>query len=366
MANDLTQVAEYLVTAGVAALRQNSITARLVNADFQNEAAQPNQFIRVPLPSPVSVVTVTPGTFQSGTDLAPTGVDVKLDQWRMAGFQLSDKEQAEVTLGRVLPLGVQEAVKALANDVDSYILGKLYKRSFTEQASSNPTVLTDLTAVRKGMNVNLCPLDSRRFVMGPAVEEELLRIAEFTNYDKVNESAPLIEGRIGRRFGIDLYMDQNAPTHTKGTGASYVANGAHSAGVKDVVIKTGSGTVVEGDIVTFAGHTQTYVVTTGVAAPGTISIYPALKANVADGAAVTIGNGGVKNVAFHRDAMVFATRPLSIDAAPGVIMAQASDPISGLSLRVERIRSAKQSYWQFDVLYGGAVVRPEFIATLRS
>lgn len=365
MANDLSQVAEYLVTAGVAALRQNSITARLVNMDYQTEAAAHNQFIRVPIPSAVATVTVTPGTFQAGTDLVPGGVDVQLDQWKMAGFQLSDKEESEFMLSRILPMGVDEAVKSIANTVDAYLLGKMYKKTFARVTAGNPAVLLNLTAARKALNVNLCPLGNRRMVMSPSVEEELLRISEFTNFDKTGDRLPLIEGTIGRRFGIDLYMNQNTPTHVAGNNTGgYVADGASGLGATSVLLKTGTGTLLEGDVITFAGHTQQYVVTTGIAAAGTIVIYPGLKLALSGAEAVTVVAGGEMNLIFHRDAAVLATRPMAVDSAPGVIMASATDPISGLSLRVERIRQAKQSYWQFDLIYGAKVIRPEYMVGL--
>ena len=66
------------------------------------------------------------------------------------------------------------------------------------------------------------------------------------------------------------------------------------------------------------------------------------------------------SLAFHRDAFMFASRPMSIDVGtPGHVMAQSTDPISGITLRVELLRLNKESVWSLDVLYGGSVVRPE-------
>jgi len=36
-----------------------------------------------------------------------------------------------------------------------------------------------------------------------------------------------------------------------------------------------------------------------------------------------------------------------------------TDPLTGLGLRLEVMRQNKQMLWEFDMLYGGLLVRPE-------
>src|SRR5690606_11636916 len=97
--------------------------------------------------------------------------------------------------------------------------------------------------------------------------------------------------------------------HTKGTGAGYVAAGAHAAGVSGIVLKTGTGTVLAGDIVTFNGDTNKYVVNTGITGPATLGIgKPGLLAALADGGAMTVGASYTPNAAFARGAIVLAAR----------------------------------------------------------
>ena len=99
--------------------------------------------------------------------------------------------------------------------------------------------------------------------------------------------------------------------------------------------------------------------------PSSPILTPSVGGAIADGTAVTIAKsaGGasthVDNLVFHRDAFALATRPLSVPTTGGSIISSATDPISGLSMRLEVSRQHKQTTWAFDMLYGAKLVRAE-------
>jgi hypothetical protein len=175
-------------------------------------------------------------------------------------------------------------------------------------------------------------------------------------------------------MGFNLFMQQNMPTHTAGTAAAAtvteISNSA--AGVKTVTLKVAAGTatLVEGDLITFAGHTQQYVVTTGVTLDTTgvsVAIEPGLKVAVNGSGtpvAVTVKASHAVNLGLHADAIGFATRPLVTNSAQarslGSIIVPTVDPQSGLTLRLEVTRQYKQTMYSYDVLYGANVIRREF------
>jgi len=163
-------------------------------------------------------------------------------------------------------------------------------------------------------------------------------------------------------------MDQLVPTHTStplSAGAA-TANGVNPAGAQTVSIAkaTNPAPLVKGDLITFAGDAQTYVVTDDVAlivGNTAVNISPALQVATAGGEVMALTASHTVNLAFHRDAFAFASRPLEdvVSAGLGSIIQSAVDPVSGLSLRVEVTRQHKQIRWSYDILYGGALVRPD-------
>ena len=376
MANTLTAVVPKLLAQGLRALRQNSITPRLVNRKYEQDPGTQGTTIDVPIPSSITAVAVTPAaTPPSTADIAPTSVAVALDQWKEAPFYLTDKEKTEIMNG-VLPMQASEAVKAIANDVDNYLLG-LYPAFYgyhgtagTTPFGSTPGVL-DGTNAMKVLNEQLAPRGDRHVMLDAAAEAQALGLREFADVNFSGSIQAIVEGNLNYKLGANWWMNQNIPTHTAGTASAAgvtlaVDDGSGvAAGLKTVTmdVAASTATIVAGDILSFANHSQTYTVTTGGTVNTTgiaISFEPALQAAVVDDEAVTVRKSHVVNLAFHRDAIAFATKPLAstIDPRLGLALSQV-DPISGLALRLEVSREHKRDRYSFDILYGAQVVRRE-------
>ena len=139
-------------------------------------------------------------------------------------------------------------------------------------------------------------------------------------------------------------------------------NGAHALGTKSIIVKTGSGTVVAGDVVAING--VKYVATSGIAAAGTFSIASGLVAAGVDGDAVTLSAISRRNVVFHRDAVELAMRPLEEpdggDAATDRMVIV--DPKSGLSFKLAHYKGFKKSMIEIGCLYGYKLWLPDFAA----
>lgn len=390
MANSLANIMPKILARGLLALRERAVMPRLVNGDYSAQAAEKGDTIDVPIPTAVSVIDVAPSnTPPAGVDTTPSKVQVTLNNWKQSQpFFLSDKDMVEVDANaHFVPMQVSEAVKALANEVNTSI-HNTYKGVYgyvgtagTTPFGTNVGVLS-ATDVRKVLNKQLCPRNDRRGVLDFDAEAMMLSLAQFSDAEKVGSADVKIEGEIGRKFGIDWYADDAVVTHTAGTitGAltikTWTANGAVGATsvIATTAASTGACDLKEGDIIVFSNQTtNTYVVSADAAEASaetdvTITFQPPLKAALVQGTTTIAVKASHKvNLAFHRDAIAFATRPL-VSSTQGYELGSRilsmQDPQTGLVLRLEVSRQHKRTAWEFDILWGVKLVRAALAARI--
>jgi hypothetical protein len=161
---------------------------------------------------------------------------------------------------------------------------------------------------------------------------------------------------------------------TKGTGASYVTSAATlTVGQTVIPLITGTGTINPGDVISIATDPNKYVVTVGIAAPGSITIgSPGIRQAVAVSQAVTVGNTYTPNIALSKSAAVLATRapavPLDINGQP-MDMAEdriiLTDPYSGISFEVSLYLQYRQIKYEIGLAWGQAAIKQDHIAVLQ-
>jgi len=197
------------------------------------------------------------------------------------------------------------------------------------------------------------------------------KMRTLTQLTKANEAADaslLRQGVLLDVHGMQIRESAQNKAHTKGTGTGYLVNSAALViGSVDIPVDTGTGTIVAGDVITFAGDTNKYVVAAGVAAPGTITIAaPGLRTAVAENAAVTIGADYSANAAFSRSAIVLASRapmrPEEGDSAEDVMLV--TDPRSGLTFEISMYKQYRQIQYEVAMAWGVQNFKPEHSAIL--
>jgi len=146
-----------------------------------------------------------------------------------------------------------------------------------------------------------------------------------------------------------------------------VTSGSYAIGATAITLATGSGTVLAGDVVTFAGDTNKYVVAAGVAAPGVITLAaPGLRKALGTGVALSITAASTRNLAFHRSAIVLAARapalPVEGDSADD--RTTVTDPRSGITFEVAMYKQYRQVRYEMSIAWGVANIKPAHTAVL--
>ncbi len=162
-----------------------------------------------------------------------------------------------------------------------------------------------------------------------------------------------------------------APAVGTASGAT-VNNAGYAVGATVLTLSSaGTGTILAGDVVTFAGDTNKYLVTSGdadVSNGGTITIAaPGLRvAMSAATKAITIVAQARRNMCFARSAIVLATRlpkrPPEGDLAKDIVTI--TDPRSGLTFNIAYYPGYGMGRYQVEIAWGKSLIKPEHTALL--
>lgn len=369
-ANTFTNIVDRVMAGGLMTMRENAVTSRFVLNDFSGIAQEKGSTVDLTLPTSITAAAVSAGSTPfNATGLTPSVRTITLDQWYEASFAMTDKEMNEVaTRANYIPVQAEEAVKALINKIDSTLLAKYVDFYEFSGAAGTTPFASDSSLVneaKRKLATNLAPVDNRAFLIDEFAQENIEKLSNFADISKSADPNILRTGEMGFKYNFRWAMNQNMPTHTKGTLSG--TTGAGKALINDASVDIGqttialddtslTGTMVAGDVFTVAGDTQTYTVVTGGTASGnalSITFYPGAKVAWADDAVLTMKASHVNNLAFHRNALALVMRPLANPpVTSGNIIRTAVDPISGIPLRLEISRQNKQTLWQFDALWG--------------
>jgi len=380
MANTLTGIIPTLYEALNTVSREMVGFIPAVRRDSNAERAAVNQTVRVPLGEAGALEDIAPGVNPADSGDTTVGyVDIQITKSKAAPVRWNGEEEKAVgatgTYNRILADQFTDAMRKLVNavEVDLAIAGKIGASRAYGDAGTAPFGdagdLSDVAQVRKILEDNGAPTSNLQLVLNSAAYANLR--GKQNVLFKVNEAGSsdmLRNGLTDRLQGFALRNSAGLTLHTKGTGADYVTNGTSAAGVSSVALKTGTGTVLAGDVVSFAADSANkYVVGTGVTSPGTIVLNkPGLLVPVADGNALTIGNSYTPNLAFASNAIVLAARapavPTGGDSADDAMTI--TDPLTGITFEVRVYRQYRQVKYEVCLAWGCKAVKSEHIAIL--
>jgi len=379
MANSLTGLIPTLYEAMNVVSREMVGFITAVRSDSNAERAAINQVVRVPIGESGALEAITAGPAPAATGDTTVGyADVAITKQYAAPIRWNGEEQKGVgTTGqfnKVLADQFADGMRKLVNAVEIDLAAAAYKGASRAYGTAGTAPFgtasdfSDFAGVLKILKDNGSPDTDLQLVLNSTAISNLR--AKQSVLFKVNEAGTndmLRNGMTDRIMKMALRESAGLVAVTKGGGMLYVANGASAIGANSITLKTGSGTLLAGDVVTFAGDTNKYVVGTGLAAPGTMALNkPGLLAALVDSQAMTIGASFTPNIAFARSAIVLAARAPAVpeggDSADDSMMI--SDPITGLTFEVRVYRQYRQVKYEICLAWGVSVIKSEHIVNL--
>lgn len=188
-------------------LRNNAVMANLVHRDYSGEfVAGVGDTITIRKPATFEAKEYAGSiTVQDANE---TGVAVKMDKHLDVSFAVTSK-QLSMDIEDFSKQLLVPAMQAFADKVDQYLLG--LKSEITNTVPATAAAQNDVIDARAYLTKAAAPLTERRFVYGSDMETKLLKTDLFTSAEKVgDEGTALREASLGRKYGMDFYVDQNA------------------------------------------------------------------------------------------------------------------------------------------------------------
>jgi len=349
-----------------------------VTRDSGTAMAAVGQNVRVPVTPAASVADITPAaTGPSPAAQTVSNVNITISKQRSATFYWEGEEEKGLTnagtMSDIRAGQFAQAFRALANEVEAD-LATTYKSASRAHGTAATTPfgsnIGDAADVLRILDDNGAPSGDRHIVLGTAAKVNLQKLTQLTNANQAGTAAAREQGALLDLFGAMIHTSAKVVSHTKGTGAGYLVDNVAGlvAGTTSVATDTGTGTILAGDIVTFAADTDDkYVVNTALAG-GVFAIgAPGIRgATVPNNDPITVGASYVANMAFSRSAIVLATRlpasPSGGDDADEVAVVQ--DPRTGLAFDVRLYRQYHRVSWEIGLAWGFKNIKPEHTVIL--
>lgn len=343
-----------------------------VTLDTSVDRAAIGQTVRNPITPAAAATNITPGvTPPDDGNQTIANVPIALSKARRVPIRWTGEQERGANTGvgaqNIRVMQISQAMRTLCNEIEADLAALHITTSrAVGTAGTTPfaSTLTDPAQARRVLSDNGAPLSDMSLVIDTVAGASMRTLAQLNRVNEAGDSTFFRQGQLLNIHGFAIRESAAVPVFTRGTGTSYTTSAAGFAvGATSIPIITGSGTVLAGDVVTFAGDTNQYVVTTGVAAPGTIVIAaPGLRRAIpASATAMTIVANSTRNMAFSRNALVLAQRLPALPEGGDLALDRTTitDPRSGLSFEVAMYPQYRQMQWEISCVWGVANVKPE-------
>lgn len=358
---------------------------RAVSQDFSAERAALNQTVRSPVVGAMAAENLTVDNVSaSAPDQTISYVDMSITKARSVPFGITGEEAKSVSqsMATINRDRIAQCLRTLTNEVETdlaalHIYASRAYGTYNATPFGTAADLSDFANATKLLNVNGAPQSDRHMVLDHNAATNIR--GKQSSLFKVNEAGSDALLRTGALGSVQNWMlhesEQVKQAVTAGTnnGSATTDATGYAVGTTSITMAdAGTGTIIAGDIITFAGDTNKYLVVQGdsnvATGAGTLIIAePGLR--VAMSAAtktITTVAATNRSMFFHRSAIQLATRapamPEGGDAADDVMML--TDPVSGITYEFCIYRQKRQVRYEVNLAWGVKMVMPRYAGVL--
>tara|TARA_R110000772_G_scaffold55185_6_gene125869 strand:+ start:5559 stop:6707 length:1149 start_codon:yes stop_codon:yes gene_type:complete len=377
--NNITSIVPDIYEALDVVSRELTGLIPAVTMNASAERAGLNQNIVVDVEPAGNVGDITPAmTIPDPTGQTSGSTNIQITKSRAAEFGFNGDAQKELNTGpgyvSVRAAKIAQAIRAVVNEVETDLGGlqSTFSRAYGTAATTpfgTANDYTDASNVLKILKDNGSPQSDNQLVINTAAGANF--IGKQSAVNSAGTDSMLRQGVLLDLAGMPLRESAQIQNSVSGTSANAVVNAALTVGQTSIVLKAaGTGTIVTGDVISFAGDTEKYVVQTGAGAVSGATIVIAApgiqKAQGTGDKAITITAASARNMAFNRSALVLAARaparPEEGDMAEDVILI--TDPRSGLTMEFAMYKGYRKVRYEVGLAWGVKNIKPEHTALL--
>ncbi|MCK5605388.1 P22 coat - protein 5 family protein [Candidatus Pacearchaeota archaeon] len=385
-ANTLTNLIPTLYLALDTVSRELVGMIPAVRRDSTLERAAIGQTVRSHVAPAATSRTITPDQLRPDDGEQTIGnIDLAITKSKAVPVRWQGEESKQMnseggpTVSAIMVDQFSQGMRTLVNEIESDLAGLYVNASRAVVPNSSTPFssnLADAANVRKILADNGAPMSDLQLVIGTTEGAALRTLTQLSNVNEAGNDSLLRQGVLLDIHGMAVRESAQIVAPAVGTEADATlhATADYAKGTTTMALDAvGTGTIVAGDLVTFAatGLTTTqFINKTLIAAVSGSAIEinkPGLTLAITDNAAaVAVRASANRNLCFDRGAIVLATRmpalPEGGDSA--VDRVTITDPRSGLSFEVAHYLEYHQSAFEITIAWGVKAVKEEHIAIL--
>ena len=320
-------------------------------------------------------------TVPEPTDQTIGAGEIKITKARAAEFGWTGEEMKGLNTGPGA-LSVQadqfaQGLRALVNEIEDDLANEAALAASRMHGVAGTTPFASSHAetaqLKKILDDNGAPQSERSLVINTAAGANLRSLNNLTRVNEAGTSMTLRDGELLNLNQFSMKESNGIVVPDVGTGDSATTNNAgYAVGDTEITLaSTGTGSIQIGDVISFAGDTNQYVVKSGdgnVSGGGSITLNaPGLRVAIpATATAITVKAAGARNIAFTRSALHLVARapalPNGRDSAIDRYML--TDPRSGLAFEISIYEGYKKLRAEVGLAWGVKASKEEHIAGL--